>query len=227
MAQKKEIPGWAKAAVYITVPITAIYLLYRLVSDFLFGPLNALKDLWSAQYSEYLKELKQYNDATGGNLTADQWAILNNKMKMMQQTEASIVQLANRIYDLAAMLVALGIGVWASVKVFGPAIRAKWAGYLRGNAGTSTGYGYIAICAIVDDLAALGEVTTASVLKTSMMNQFQTVALPEMMSALAYFEQQVTLVTGWEYLYFLYMIQWLQIEILSIPALFNMLPPLP
>ena len=227
MAQKSEVPGWVKALVYVTVPIAAIYLVYRVVSDFLFGPLNSLKDLWKEQYSEYLKEVKQYNDQTNGNITSEQWKILDNKMKMMQQTEASIVQLANRIYDLAAMLVTLAIGVWAAVKIFGPAIQAKWANYLQGNAGTSRGYGYIAVCGLVDDLAANGQLTNASVLKTSMMNQFQTVTLPEMTADLAYFQQQVTLTTGWEYLYCLYMIQWLQVEMVSIPAAFSMLPPLP
>jgi len=215
---------------YIVLPAAFLFLIYKIITDILLAPLRSTEELWKKQYDEYVRELMEYSEQTGGNLTADQKQILDGKVKLMQQTEATWAQIAAGIYGTIERMaeVALGVAVTILALKYAPDIIEKWKKlFEKDRMGTATGQAYAAVMCQIESMAAAGKITEASVLRTVMENYFNTVDAPAMQQAITQYQQQLTQLTGWQYLYALYMINWLQIELNSIPAWFAALPPLP
>lgn len=228
MAEQKGVPWYVKTIVYIAVPIGVLVLAYKLIMDWLMGPVNAVKDLWQKEYEDYVAELKQYSKEDGGNLTAEHQTILDQKTKVVQQTEATLVQITGQYYGIIEYAITLGFVVivgYLSV-THGPEIIAKWKGLVKkGDVQTGKGQGYIAVCMLADDLAAQGYTSQATALVTTMLNRFNTVDAPFMQSQIAYYQSQLPLLVGWQLLYAQFVIQAYTTELATIPIWWTYLPP--
>lgn len=226
---EKGVPSWVKALVYVLVPVGALIVVYKLIIDYLSGPLNAVKDLWKQQYDDYVRELKQYAEEDEGNLTTEHQTILDQKRKVIQQTEATFVQVSGGYYGIleyAITLLFATIGIYLSAR-YGPDIIAKWKGLIKkGDMQTAMGQQYVSACMMADDLAAQGLTSQATNLVTVMQNRFDTIDAPYMQSQISYYQSQLPNLVGWELLYAQFMIQAYQIELSMIPIWFTYLPPI-
>jgi ABC-type transport system involved in cytochrome bd biosynthesis fused ATPase/permease subunit len=222
--RRKEVPWWVKAIVYVAVPVGVIVAVYKIISDWLMGPVNALKDLWQKQYTDYVAEMKEY--AEKGLITSpDYQEILNRKSSSMQQTEKSYAQLSMNLQATITTCVAIVVAGLAIVGI-SRAIIDKWTKKTSGQVQTAKGQGYIAVCALAEDLAARGKLTEATSLVTAMQNYFNAVDAPFMQQQISYYQSMLPNLTGAELLYANFMITAYTTELAAIPVWFASLPPI-
>jgi predicted PurR-regulated permease PerM len=226
LAKKKEYE-WAKTLAIILIPGGILIAIFYLLWQWITG--QQLINLWQKQYDDYVKELKQYAEQDNGNITPEHQEILNRKENLLQQTEASIIQTLTVFWNNLARLAELAIWIVGAITVlyFAPAVIKKWADLIKGRGGTAKAMTYAARCMAIEDYAAKGQTTLASVLATVTQNYFQTVDMPFMQAEIARYQQIAQTASGWMYYYALFMIQYYTIELSSIPYWFSMLPPLP
>jgi hypothetical protein len=220
--RRKEVPWWVKAIVYVAVPVGVIVAAYKIISDWLMGPINALRDLWQKQYNDYVAEMKEYADK-GLITNPDYQEILNRKSSSMQQTEKSYVQLSMNLQATITTCVAIVVAGLAIVGI-SRAIIDKWTKKTSGQVQTATGQGYIAACALAEDLAARGKLTEATGLVTAMQNYFNAVDAPFMQQQISYYQSMLPNLTGAELLYANFMITAYTTELAAIPVWFASLP---
>jgi ABC-type transport system involved in cytochrome bd biosynthesis fused ATPase/permease subunit len=222
--RRKEVPWWVKAIVYVAVPVGMIVAAYKIISDWLMGPVNALKDLWQKQYTEYVAEMKEY--AEKGLITSpDYQEILNRKNRSIQQTEKSYAQVSMNLQATITTCVAI---VVAGLVILGisRAIIDKWTKKTSGQVQTAIGQGYIAVCTLAEDLAARGKLTEATSLVIAMQNYFNAVEAPFMQQQISYYQSMLPNLTGAELLYANFIITAYTTELAAIPVWFASLPPI-
>jgi hypothetical protein len=224
MAEEKAV-AYAKAIQIILLPITVVIGVFYLLYQYFIGPVKAVADLWKQQYQDYVEELKRYSEEDQGNLTPEHLEILNKKTAMIQQTEATYISITNDLYGLAKTAMAIAFTMLGMYIL--PDIVKKWKGVVGDKAGTAKGMSYIAICSIIDDYAAKGQTLLASRLAAVTSTYFNTVDMPFMQAEIARYQQLLPTLTGWQYLYALFIIQYYTIELMAIPAWFAALTPLP
>ena len=227
MPKKEEKYEWAKTLAIILVPAGALVGVFFILWQWITG--QQLINLWKKQYDDYVKELKQYAEQDNGNITSEHQEILSRKENLLQQTEASIVQTLTQFWNQLARLAELAISIVAAIAAiyFAPAVIQKWADLIKGRGGTAKAMTYAARCMAIEDYAAKGQTTLASVLATVTQSYFNTVDMPFMQSEITRYQQIAQTATGWMYYYALFMIQYYTIELDAIPYWFSMLPPLP
>ncbi len=224
MAERREFPWWVKAIVYVAVPVGVIIVVYKLISDWLMGPINAIKDLWQRQYNDYVAEMKEY--AEKGLITSpDYQEVLNRKSTAIQQTEKSYVQLSMNLQATITTCVAIIVAGLATVGIAREIID-KWSKRVSGQAQTAKGQDYVCVCALAEDLAARGKLTEASGLVTAMQNYFNTVDAPFMKQQISYYQSILPTLTGAELLYANFLINAYTTELAAIPVWFASLPPI-
>lgn len=230
MATEKGVPWWAKTIVYVALPIGVLVLVYKLITDWLMGPVNAVKDMWKQQYEDFVDELVRYSEEDEGNLTPEHQTILygdengGGKAGLIQTTQRTLVQILGDYMGVIEFLIVVVFGVAALY--YAPAIISKWKGLVKkGDAQTGIGQGYIAACMLADDLAAKGYPTQATALVTTMQNHFSIVATPFMQGQISYWQSQLPYLTGWQLIYAQFVIQAYTIELATIPIWFTYLPP--
>ena len=226
MAEKGKYE-WAKTLAIILIPggflIGIFYILWQWITG------QQFINLWQKQYEDYVKELKQYAEQDNGNLTPEHMEILNRKENLLQQTEASIMQTQTVFWNNLARLAELAIWIVGAITAlyFAPAVIKKWYDLIKGRGGTAKAMTYAARCMAIEDYAAKGQTTLASVLASVTQTYFHTVDMPFMQSEILRYQQIAQTATGWMYYYALFMIQYYTIELSSIPYWLSMLPPLP
>jgi len=220
---QQEIPPWAKTLLYIGLPIGALIVVYKIVSDWLSGPLNGVKELWQQQYNDYIKELKEFSEETGGNLTSEQLIILDRKEKAMKQTEQTYVQIAQNTYGLLATCFGIAVAGLIAYGLLSKVV-SKWQSKTQGQVQTTIGQGYIAALALADDLAERGYTTQATVLATTVRGQFNILHAPFMQTEITRFQNLIPTLTGWELFYAQYMVNAYTVELAAIPIWFTYLP---
>ncbi|MEM1551581.1 MAG: hypothetical protein QXH03_02790 [Candidatus Bathyarchaeia archaeon] len=224
MAEEKAV-AYAKAIQIILLPITVVLGAFYILYQYFLGPLKQVESLWKQQYEDYVKELQKFAEEDNGNLTPEHQTILDQKTRLMQQTEATYVSITNKIYGLAELFLKIAFGVLAIYIL--PDIIKKWKSITSGQAGTAKGMSYIAICTTIENLAAQGKTLLASRLLTTAQTYFETVDKPFMMSEITRLQQELAVLTGWQYIYALFLIQFYTLELSAIPYWFTQLPPLP
>jgi hypothetical protein len=221
---RQEVPWWVKALVYVAVPVGIIVAAYKIITDWLMGPINALKDLWQKQYNDYVAEMKEY--AEKGLITSpDYQEILNRKNSAMQQTEKSYAELSMNLQGTIVTCVAI---VVAGLTVIGVAktIADTWLKRTSGQVQTAKGQAYVTTCVLAEDLAARGKLTEATGLVTAMQNYFNAVDAPFMQQQISYYQSMLPNLTGAELLYANFMITAYTTELAAIPIWFASLPPI-
>jgi hypothetical protein len=226
-AREAEWSETAKTVAIIVFPFIAFIGIFYILWMWLAG--QQFINLWKKQYEDYLKELKQYAEQDNGNITPEHLEILNRKENLLQQTEASIIQTQTVFWNQLGRLAELAIWIVGTIAAlyFAPAVIKKWADLIKGRGGTAKAMTYAGRCMAIEDYAAKGQTTLASVLATVTQNYFYTVDMPFMQAEIARYQQIVQTASGWMYYYALFMIQYYTIELQSIPFWFSMLPPLP
>jgi hypothetical protein len=217
-----EVPWWAKTLLYIGLPIGALIVVYKLASDWLSGPLNNVKELWQQQYNDYLKELKEFSEQTGGNLTTEQLTILDRKEAAMKQTQETYVQIAQGTYGLLATCFAIAVAGLVAFGLLSKVVN-KWQSKTQGQVQSTIGQDYICALGIADDLAERGYTTQATALATTMKSQFASVYAPYMQAEITRFQNSIPTLTGWELMYASYMVNAYTVELAAIPIWFTYL----
>jgi len=226
---KKPTPAWvdvlSKVVLYVALPIGVLVTVYYTLTNWFMGPVNAVKDLWEKQYNDYVAELKSYSEADGGNLTAEHQTILESKEKMIAQTEKTFAQVSGR-WDYWIGVVLAGVFAIAGLYLL-PSIINKWKGLVKkGDVQSEVGQGYIAMCMAVDDFAARGLTTEATVLATVVSTRFSGVDAPYMQGQISYWQSQLPTLTGWQLLYASYIITAYQTTLAMVPVWMTYWPPL-
>lgn len=221
----------SKLVLYVGIPIGVLILVYKVITDWLMGPVNALKDLWWKQYEDFVRELKEYSEEDNGNLTPEHQTILygsgeknGGKAGILLNTERSIVNISKNTSLLPD---------WAYWIIFGiilayvaPPILKKWKDFIKKNdVQSGMGQAYIATCMLADDFANKGYIDIATNLTTVLQERFNTIDAPYMQSQITYYQSQLPNLVGWELLYAQWIIQAYQIELVNIPIWFTYLPP--
>ena len=210
---------------YLAVPIAAILIIYKIISDWLMGPVKAVEDLWKQQYDDFVAEAKQFAEEDGGALTEEHLSILDQKRQLIAQTEKTYVQLAGRYDPLIYLAFAAGLTIVGFYVA--PAIIKKWKGLVQsGDVQSEMGASYIALCMIADDLAYRGYTSEAAALATTITTRFENVDKPYMESQIAYWQNQLPTLVGWELLYAQYIISAYQTTITMVPIWLSYLPPM-
>jgi hypothetical protein len=222
--ERKGVPWWVKAVVYVAVPVGVIVAAYKIISDWLMGPVNALKDLWQKQYNDYVAEMKEYADK-GLMSNEDYQTVLDRKSSSMQQTEKSYAQLSMNLQATITECVAIVVAGLAIVGI-SKAIIDKWTKKASGQVQTAKGQGYIAACALAEDLAEKGKLTEATGLVTAMRDYFNTVDASFMQQQISYYQSMLPSLTGAELLYANFIITAYATELAAIPVWFASLPPI-
>jgi hypothetical protein len=228
LAEKR--PAWVdvlgKLVLYVGVPVGVLVVVWKVLESWFMGPVNAVKDLWEKQYNDYVAELKSYSEADGGNLTAEHQTILEAKTKQIAQTEKTFAQVSGNWLMWLRDVVIVGIFTIAGY-YFLKNVVLKWKGLVKsGDVQSEVGQGYIAMCMMIDDFAARGLITEASVLATVTARRFETVDSPYMNSQIAYWQSQLPNLVGWQLLYAQYIITAYQTTIMMVPIWFSYLPPI-
>ena len=228
MAEAKPTTKWvdvlSKLMLYVGLPIGVLVTVYYVLVNWFMGPVNAVKDLWEKQYNDYVAELKQYSEQDKGNLTAEHQTILARKENMIVQTEKTFAQVSGR-WDYWIGVVLAGVFTIAGLYLL-PSIISKWKGLVKkGDVQSEMGQGYIAMCMMVDDLAARGLTTEATVLATVVSTRFSEVDAPYMQGQIAYYQSVLPTLTGWELLYASYIITAYQVTLQMVPVWMTYWPP--
>jgi predicted PurR-regulated permease PerM len=224
---KNEKYEWAKTLAIIVIPAAALVGIFYILWQWITG--QQLINLWQKQYDDYVKELKQYAEQDNGNITPEHQEILARKENLLQQTEAGIMQALTTFWNQLGRLAELALGIVATIAAvyFAPAVIKKWADLIKGRGGTAKAMTYAARCMAIDDYAAKGQTTLASLLATVTSTYFNTIDMPFMQSEITRYQEIAQTASGWMYYYALFMIQYYTIELESIPYWLSMLPPLP
>jgi hypothetical protein len=228
MAAEKPSP-WPEVLktlmLYVALPIGILVTIYYVLKNWFMGPVDAVKDLWEKQYNDYVNELKQYSEADGGNLTSEHQTILEGKSKQIAQTEKTFAQVsANWTYWLRDVVYA-GIFTIAGYYIL-KNIVLKWKNKVKpGDVQSEKGQGYIAMCMMVDDLAARGLTLEATRLATVVSSRFYEVDAPYMQQQIAYYQSVLPTLTGWELLYASYIITAYQVTLQMVPVWMTYWPP--
>ena len=219
------MPGWAKAAVYIAVPVGIIVGAYFIIINFLFGPLNALKDVYKTQLKTLVDKVDgMINDH--GTLTSDDWKLINIEKQQMDSTLSAMIQIANTFQWLAGfVVVTLGAVLFAKFGL--KPLAEAWKNRAQGVAATGNGACYAGMCAIGDAYAQVGNIGLASSLRAALDLQWTSTDLDYMASQLVYYQSLLTQVQGWELIYAQFMVYYLPLEIAAIPTWIAVLPPPP
>jgi predicted PurR-regulated permease PerM len=227
MAKNENKYEWAKTLAVILIPVGALVGIFYILWQWLTG--QQLINLWQKQYDDYVKELKQYAEQDNGNISPEHQEILNRKENLLQQTEAGIMQAITTFWNQLARLAELALWIVGTVAAlyFAPAVIKKWLELIKGRGGTAKAMTYAARCMAIEDYAAKGQTTLASVLATITTAYFNNVDMPFMQSEILRYQQIAQTATGWMYYYALFMIQYYTIELSSIPYWLSALPPLP
>lgn len=224
---KKNASEVAKALAIVLVPIGAIIVIFYILYQWL--TLSGLEKLWKKIYQDYLDELRKYAEEDQGNITPEHQTILDSKIKILQDVQASYLQAATSFWtNLSAFAEKFIIFTFAMLGLyFAPTIITKWKSLAKGKGGTAKSAEYIAICSMIDDLASKGQTVLASRLYTFYASYFNTVDAPFMQNEILRYQQIAQTATGWLYYYAQFIIQFYTLELVSIPLWFQALPPLP
>jgi hypothetical protein len=231
MAEAKPTPAWVdvlgKLVLYVGIPVGVLVVVWKVLESWFMGPVNAVKDLWEKQYNSFVDELKRYAEEDKGDLTTEHQTILEGKEKMIAQTEKTYAQVSGRFDYWIGVIIGAGVFLIAAKYILPDVIRA-WKGRVKtGDVQSELGQGYIVMCMMIDDFAARGLTTEASVLATVTARRFETVDAPYMNSQIAYWQSQLPNLVGWQLLYAQYIITAYQTTIMMVPIWFSYLPPLP
>lgn len=224
MAEEKGIPWWAKVIIYVAVPIGALVIIWKVIESLFMGPVNAVKELWEKQYSDFVNELKQYAEHDKGNLTAEHQTILEQKRVQLAQTEKTFAQVSGRWDWWIGAIYVLAFAIAARILL--PAVVDAWKKRVKsGDVQSEMGQTYIAMCMMADDLAARGMLTEAASLTTVIATRFNNVDAPYMQQQIAYWQSQLPTLVGWELLYASYIITAYQVTLTMVPVWISYLPP--
>ena len=209
---------------YVVFPIGIIIVIYKVISDWLMGPASAYEEMWKQQYKDFVAEAKEYAETDEGALTEEHLTILEQKRKLIEQTEKSYVELTKRFDHL------IDLAFYAGLTIIGfyvaPAIIQKWKDIVKkGDVQSEMGVSYLALCTIVDDLAYRGYTSEAAALVTTITTRFENVDKPYMEQQVAYWQSQLPNLVGWELLYANYIITAYQVTINMVPVWVSYLPP--
>jgi hypothetical protein len=227
MAAEKPSP-WPEVLktlmLYVALPIGILVTIYYLLKSWFMGPLNTIEKMWETEYTEYFKELKEFSEADGGNLTAEHQTILAKKEEDIKRKEQTIPQLGGNLNDWISRVTDY-IFIIALVFLL-PSIITKWKGLVKkGDVQSEKGQAYIAMCMMVDDLAARGLTLEATRLATVVSSRFYNVDTPYMQQQIAYYQSILPTLTGWELLYASYIITAYQVTLQMVPVWMTYWPP--
>jgi len=221
--QSQEVPWWVKSALYIALPLVAVYLAYKIVEGLFLGGINAIKDVTTKMIEEYVKKVKDFSDATDGQFTPSQIAAMNKEEENIRFGVQSMAQLGlvNQIGGLILFAIVGACGVLGVKAIIDWKLRAQ------GNMGTAHAMRIIVACTLADEMAAGGNLLAASTIRAFLETGWIT-EQASMATELAYYQDLITQgITGWELAYAQYMVQMLPIEIAIIPTWIALLPPPP
>ena len=209
---------------YIALPIGALVIIYKLVSDWLLGPAKHIESLLEQAIEEYMIEAKQYAEEDQGALTEDHIMILDEKRKLIDQLQQTYIELTKMPDWLVNAIYIITFAVAGRILL--PKIVEIWKGRVKsGDVQSEMGASYIALCMLADDLAERGYTSYASALANTIAMRFENVDKPYMESQIAYWQSQLPNLTGWQLLYANYIITAYQVTINMVPIWISYLPP--
>jgi uncharacterized membrane protein YagU involved in acid resistance len=209
---------------YVALPIGILVVIYYVLKSWVMGPANAVLDLWEKQYNDYVNELKQYSEADGGNLTPEHQTILEQKTKQMAQTEKTFMQVSGQTSWWIGAIYVVAFAIAA--RILYPVVVDAWKKRVKsGDVQSEQGAAYLAMCMMVDDLAARGLTLEATRLATVVSSRFYNVDAPYMQQQIAYYQSLLPTLTGWELLYASYIITAYQVTLQMVPVWMSYWPP--
>lgn len=226
MAQKDEIPEWAKILLYIGLPVGALVIVGWVAYSWVTSGVNAYKDMWTQQYNGLANKMAEYQKSNPEGFTTAQQQNIAEEEKVLQLTTQGLANATNGLYNtLEFMAVTVTVGLVALG--IGKTIIDKWFSKTKGQWNTAHGASYIAIMSMADNLALQGFPLQATNLVASAQTMYQTLDLPYMQSTIQQLQGSLSYLTGVQLLVAQQMITALNIEIAAIPIWFATPLPLP
>lgn len=224
MAQKDEMPEWAKILLYIGLPVSALAIVGYIVYGWLTSGVNAYKDMWTQQYNALVNKMAEYQKSNPEGFTPAQQQNIAEEEKVLQMTSQGLANSVGGLYNTLVWMTTIIVGGLVAVGI-GTAIVNKWLNKTKGQWNTAHGASYIAIMSMADDLALRGFPLQATNLVASAQTMYQTLDLPYMQSTIQQLTDSLAYLTGVQLLVAQQMIATLNLEIAYIP--FWLATPLP
>jgi hypothetical protein len=210
---------------YVALPIGILVVIYYVLKSWITGPVDAIKELWWKTYQDWVNELKQYAEQDEGNLTPEHQTILEGKRGQIRSLEQTVAKLGGDLTSFVKEFVYVAFFTILGYFILRDVIQ-KWKGRVKsGDVQSEMGETYIAMCMMVDDLAARGLTLEATRLATVVSSRFYNVDAPYMQQQITYYQSLLPTLTGWELLYANYIITAYQVTLQMVPVWMSYWPP--
>ena len=213
-----ETPLWAKLLLYGGALAGGFYVVYRVITDIVLGPIKTYHAMWVKQYTDLVNKMANYTISNPEGWTAAQQENVNQEQKILDVTTAGLANASSGLYDMVVEIAAVlgGIGLAAVVI---KAIIDKFKSSSGGTVRTAAGAGYIAICSFSQHIANNGFPVYATDLIATSTAMFEALDAPYMTQQIASIQALLPTLTGIQLIVAQQEIEALSIEMMAIRAL--------
>jgi hypothetical protein len=217
---KFEVPDWLVKLVLGSAAVGgAIYILYKLFAE--------PADYWRSQYEfwvrEYVRELKEFLESSGGTLTQAQREVLEEKRARIGEVERKIMEVTGQPWDKVVAPLATSIGIAAILALFPYEKVARAIKYFKDNSGhAKSSHGTVVLLSNTVNACfyEVGNVSLATASQITVNNYVNNYLYPTMSTEAAYLQAQLPYLAGVQYAIASYLISAIQYQMsVGIPAM--------